>query len=52
MIKCYLVNHSKYSLTQQGIVNGDVVGNGNGLNTQDAIAVQKFILKILTSLPA
>ena len=31
--------------------NGDCAGNGDGLTTKDALAVQMFITKIVTSLP-
>lgn len=38
-------------ITLQGMKNGDCAGNGDGLTTKDALAVQMFITKIVTSLP-
>ena len=51
LIKCYIVNPGKYNIPAQGIANADVIGNGNGINAQDAIAIQKYILRIVTALP-
>lgn len=51
LIKCFLINEKTYSLTAQGKLNADVQGNGNGVNAQDAVSVQKYILKAITSLP-
>ncbi len=51
LIKCYILNPSKYSISSQGRANADVQGNGNGINFQDALAIQKFILGDIKSLP-
>lgn len=51
LIKCFLINSKKYSLSAQGKKNADVQGNGNGINTQDAVAIQKYILKQIKALP-
>ena len=51
LIKCFLINSKKYSLSAQGKKNADVQGNGNGINAQDAVAIQKYILKQLKALP-
>ena len=51
LIKCFLINEKTYPLTAQGKLNADVQGNGNGVNAQDAVSVQKYILKAITSLP-
>ena len=51
LIKCYLIDSNKYSISKQGIVNADVQGNGNGINAQDAVSVQKKVLGIINSLP-
>jgi hypothetical protein len=40
-----------YSLTKQGAVNADVHNCGNGINVQDAVAIQKSVLKLIDSLP-
>lgn len=47
LIKSYLINSKKYKISSQGIINGDVHGNGNGLNAQDAVAIQRYILGII-----
>ena len=44
-------NPSKYSLTEQGKANADVNLNGNGVTNADALAIQKYLLKIVTTLP-
>ncbi len=51
LIKCFLINSKKYSLSAQGKKNADVQGNGNGINAQDAVAIQKYILKQIKALP-
>ncbi len=51
LIKCFLRNSKKYSLSAQGKKNADVQGNGNGINAQDAVAIQKYILKQIKALP-
>ncbi len=51
LIKCFLINSKKYSLSVQGKKNADVQGNGNGINAQDAVAIQKYILKQIKALP-
>lgn len=51
LIKCFLINSKKYSLSTQGKKNADVQGNGNGINAQDAVAIQKYILKQIKALP-
>lgn len=51
LIKCYLIDSNKYPISKQGIVNADVQGNGNGINAQDAVSVQKKVLGIINSLP-
>ncbi len=51
IIKCYLINNGKYKLSQQGIINSDVQNTGNGINTQDVIAILKKTLKLIDTLP-
>ncbi|MBR6669271.1 MAG: dockerin type I repeat-containing protein, partial [Ruminococcus sp.] len=48
LLKCHLINAGGYSITKQGMVNGDVQNVGNGINVQDAIAIQKATLKMGT----
>jgi len=49
ILKCYLINSNSYSISEQGRINADVNNRGNGLNTQDSLAILKYILKIITS---
>jgi len=51
LIKCYLLNNQTYNISAQGIINADVHASGNGINTQDAVAIQKYILNIINKLP-
>ena len=44
LVKCYLINSKKYSLTESGLANADVQGTGNGVNAQDAVVIQKLSL--------
>ena len=54
-----LANPSKYGLegtdknkiTAQGRANADVAGNGDGLTNADALAIQKYKLGLIPSLP-
>lgn len=38
----FLANADEYALTEQGMKNADVVGDGDGVNTDDALLIQKF----------
>jgi hypothetical protein len=46
-----LANPDKYTLTEQGKLNGDVNGGGNGITNADALAIQKYMLKLIDKLP-
>ena len=54
-----LSNPSKYGLTgddashitMEGTINGDVTGSGDGITNSDALAIQKFLLKLIEILP-
>lgn len=35
-------------ITEQGMINADCSGSGNGLTTMDALAIQKYLLKLIT----
>ncbi|MBE6859719.1 MAG: glycoside hydrolase family 5 [Ruminococcus sp.] len=50
LVKCYLINPKAYAITDDGAKNADVIGN-DGLNVQDAIAIQKYSLKMIDTLP-
>lgn len=51
LVKCYLINSKKYSLTESGLANADVQGTGNGVNAQDAVVIQKKVLGLIKTLP-
>ncbi len=51
LLKCYLINGTKYTLSDEGAKNADVFETGSGLNVQDALAIQKYVLKLETELP-
>ena len=51
LLKSWLLNSQKYSVSAQGLKNADVQGNGNGINNNDVVAIQKFALKMIDSLP-
>lgn len=51
MVKCYLINNKKFTLSKQGLFNSDVQGSGNGVNAQDAVTIQKYVIKSITKLP-
>ncbi len=38
-------------MTAQGIINGDVSGNGDGITSKDALTIQKYLLGLLSELP-
>ena len=52
LVKSYLINPTKYAMSKTGIANADVQGDGNGLNSNDAVVIQQFILKLIDKLPA
>ncbi len=39
---------SKSAITQQGMINADCSGSGDGVTAKDALAVQKYLLKLIT----
>lgn len=43
----YIANPDKYGLSEKGMLAADVVGNGNGITVDDAIAIQKLDAKII-----
>ena len=47
LVKCYLINAKNYSLSKQGAANADIHGELNGINIQDVVAIQKYVLKAL-----
>lgn len=53
-----LSNNDKYGaegtdpshITDDGIKNSDVEGNGNGMTSMDALQIQKFLLSLVNEL--
>ena len=39
----------KHHITKQGAINADVIGN-NGMTNEDAVTIQKYLLKLIPSL--
>lgn len=50
-IQLYIANKDKYPLTAQGRINADCNNVGDGITVNDALAIQKYDAKVLTSLP-
>ncbi len=48
----YLADASRYPLDEAAIDRSDVENRGDGINSADAIAIQKFLLGDIKSLPA
>lgn len=42
LILQFLTNKDEYKLTDQGMLNADVVGNGDGVTAQDALVIQQL----------
>ena len=47
----YLGNPDAYPLSDQAKANADVSNPGDGITNKDALAIQRYILKIIPSLP-
>ena len=41
----------KLHITSQGVTNGDVSNVGDNLTNLDALAIQKYLLKLIPALP-
>ena len=46
-----LSNPSKYKLSEAGRKNADVTGKNDGVTNNDALAIQKYMLKLIDKLP-
>ena len=46
----YLANSDEYPLSEQGLKNADIVGDGNGVNTNDALQIQKWDAGVIDKL--
>ncbi len=47
----YLGNPDQYKLTAQGAANADVCNPGDGVTNKDALSIQRYILRLTSSLP-
>ena len=47
LVKSYLINGTRYSISAQGLANADVQETGNGLNSNDAIMIQQKTLGLI-----
>ncbi|MGN0677080.1 MAG: cellulose binding domain-containing protein, partial [Ruminococcus sp.] len=50
-VSAYVGDSKNNSLEPQGLLNGDVQSNGNGLNANDALAIQQYLANIIKELP-
>ena len=50
-VSAYVGDSENNSLEPQGILNGDVQGDGNGLNANDALTIQQYLANIIKTLP-
>ena len=46
-----IANPDEFKLTTQGEINADCDGQNNGVSNMDALAIQKYLIKIYPSLP-
>ena len=51
LIMQMLSNPSQFQITNDGRYNGDVSENGNGITNMDALAIQKYLLDLIQTLP-
>ena len=47
----YVVNETKYPLTEQGLLNADCYNPGDGITANDSLAVQRLDTKDIDKLP-
>ena len=50
-VMCNLTDPENNPISDQGRLNADVYANGDGLSTQDALSIQKYLAQILPELP-
>ena len=51
LLKSWLLNSKKYSVSAEGLTNADVQETGNGVNANDIVAIQQYSLKLIDKLP-
>lgn len=50
-VSAFVSNATKNKLSEQGIINADVKGNGDGPSADDAFAIQQYATSIIDKLP-
>ncbi len=50
-VMMYSANKEKNPITAQGLLNADCYQNGDGVDTSDALSIQKKITQVITELP-
>lgn len=50
-VLCYVTDKENTQIDAQGIKNADVYQTGDGISTQDALSIQKYLAQIITELP-
>jgi hypothetical protein len=50
-VTCYVTDSNKNPLSEQALANADVYDVGSGVNSLDALAIQKYLVKIIDTLP-
>lgn len=50
-VMCYAASPEDAPLSETGLINADVEQTGNGVNSSDGVSIQKFIVKLIVSLP-
>jgi hypothetical protein len=50
-VVCYVSDPVSNPLSADAMVSADVYGNGDGVNAMDALAIQKYLVKSVDSLP-
>lgn len=51
LIMSHMANQNAYPITAQGITNGDVYQQGDGISLGDANSIQKYLAKMIKTLP-
>ena len=51
LILQYLGNPDEYPISDQAKANADVCNPGDGITNKDALAIQRYILKVISNLP-
>jgi endo-1,4-beta-xylanase len=50
-VTCYVGDPVENSLSDTAMISADVYGNGDGVNAMDALTIQKYLVKVIDTLP-